>query len=316
MRALVFAYHNLGHDCLQVLIEAGVDVAALVTHEDDPKEEIYFRTPFALARKHDILVRTPTASDLSTPWFVNWVSSLKPEVLFSFYYRYMIPETILSIPPQGAMNMHGSLLPKYRGRCPANWVILKGETETGVTLHYMVRKPDAGDILGQKRIAITGEDTAKTLMEKINVAGVALFRELLPKILEGKAPRIPQDDARASYFGGRKPEDGRIDWNTSAREISNLVRAVTHPYPGAFTELEGEKIFIWEASAAETPVGGSPGEIVSLSPLRIATGRGALTLLSVQLEGETELKGDAFAASHGLKEGGRLSINHSKRGSI
>ncbi|NOY53457.1 MAG: formyltransferase [Deltaproteobacteria bacterium] len=305
MRAVVFGYHNLGHDCLEVLIESGVDVAALITHEDDPKEEIYFRTPFSLARGHDIPVRTPTASELSTPWFVNWIRSLSPEILFSFYYRHMIPEALLAIPTRGAMNMHGSLLPKYRGRCPVNWVIINGEEETGVTLHYMVGAPDAGDIVGQERVAIADDDTAGTLMEKINGAGVALFRRLLPAILEGTAPRIPQDESRASYFSGRRPGDGRIDWKQPAAKIHNLVRAVTHPYPGAFTESGGKKLFVWESRVEEGGTG-EPGEILSTTPLTVAAGSGALALLEVQREGEEEMEGTIFAKRHGLKEGNRL----------
>ncbi len=302
MRAIVFGYHNLGHDCLEILIEAGVEVAALITHEDDPNEEIYFRTPFDLARRHDILVRTPTASELSTPWFVNWIGSLQPEILFSFYYRHMIPEALLSIPPRGAMNMHGSLLPKYRGRCPVNWVILRGEHETGVTLHHMVSAPDAGEIVGQKKVTISEDDTAGTLMEKINKAGVNLFRELLPAILKDRAPRTPQDESQASYFGGRRPEDGRIDWKTDAVKIHNLVRAVTHPYPGAFTFREKKKLFIWESRLEEGKIG-TPGEILSTSPLKVAAESGSLVLLKVQLEGEEEMDGTAFAESAGLKEG-------------
>ncbi len=305
MRALVFGYHNLGHDCLQLLIDAGVEVAALITHEDDPKEEIYFRTPFALARKHDILVRTPTASELSTPWFVNWIDSLNPEIIFSFYYRHMIPEALLSIPPRGAMNLHGSLLPKYRGRCPVNWVIVNGETETGVTLHYMVKAADAGDMVGQKKVAITGEDTAVTLMGKINEAGVELFRELLPEIIAGKAPRIPQDASQATYFGGRRPEDGRIDWRQPAGDLHNLVRAVTHPYPGAFTEREGKRLLVWQSRIDEA-FSGRPGEILSTSPFTVAAGSGALILLRVQEEGEEEMEGGGFAARHDLRKGTRL----------
>jgi len=305
MRALVFGYHNLGHDCLQLLIDAGVEVAALITHEDDPKEEIYFRTPFALARKHDILVRTPMPSELSTPWFVNWIDSLNPEIIFSFYYRHMIPEALLSIPPRGAMNLHGSLLPKYRGRCPVNWVIVNGETETGVTLHYMVKAPDAGDMVGQKKVAITGEDTAVTLMGKINEAGVELFRELLTEIIAGKAPRIPQDASQATYFGGRRPEDGRIDWRQHAGDLHNLVRAVTHPYPGAFTEREGKKLLVWQSRIDEA-FSGRPGEILSTSPFTVAAGSGALILLRVQEEGEEEMEGGSFAARHDLRKGTRL----------
>ena len=134
-------------------------------------------------------------------------------MIFSFYYRHMIPEEILRIPPQGAYNLHGSLLPAYRGRCPVNWVLVNGETQTGVTLHHMVKKADAGDIVGQRVVPIAPEDTAFTLYGKLCDAAGILLDELLPLMKIGQAPRIPQDISRGSYFGGRRPEDGRIDWS-------------------------------------------------------------------------------------------------------
>ncbi|HSQ15812.1 MAG TPA: formyltransferase family protein, partial [Candidatus Binatia bacterium] len=165
--------------------------------------------------------------------------------------------------PLGAMNLHGSLLPMYRGRAPVNWAIVKGETETVVTLHFMTEKPDAGDIVGQTAVPIAFDDTALTLFGKMEAAASRLLADLLPRIANGEIPRRRNDLARGSYFGGRRPEDGRIDWSRPAVEIYNLVRAVTRPYPGAFAELAGEKITVWWAVPLPAETGGalSPGAI-------------------------------------------------------
>ena len=304
MRALVFAYHNVGHACLEVLINEGTEVIAVVTHEDDPREEVWFRSAADLARRNRIPVHTP--SDVRTQAFIRWVESLKPDVIFSFYYRNMLPGEILKIPRLGSMNMHGSYLPKYRGRCPVNWALIHGESETGVTLHDMVPKPDAGGIVGQKKIFIGPEDTARDLFDKITKASAELLSELLPLIREGRAPRIQQNEEDATYFGGRRPEDGRIDWSMNAKEIHNLIRAVTHPYPGAFTYLQGKKALIWKASPLNDPAGRPPGEVVSTSPFKVAAGRGALQVQRAQREGDEEMDGEAFAKKYGIAPGAVL----------
>ncbi len=303
MRVLVFGYHLVGHACLSVLLEEGVEIAAVITHEDDPGETIWFPSVFQLAFDHKIPVRTPGPGDLTTSFFTHWVEDLKPDLIFSFYYRYLIPKNILDIPPMGALNMHGAYLPRYRGRCPVNWVLIHGETETGVTLHEMVEKPDAGDIVGQTRIPISATDTARTLMEKVSSAGADLLRDLLPLIREGRAPRIPQDESRATCFGGRRPEDGEIDWSRSAREIHNLIRAVTHPYPGAFTTSHGKKLLIWKATPLSETTGAAPGEVLSVSPLKVAAGKGGLLLEKIQMEGMEETGGEEFAKIQDLTPG-------------
>ncbi len=140
-------------------------------------------------------------------------------------------------PAHGALNMHGSLLPRYRGRAPVNWAVIKGERETGATLHYMVTKPDAGDIVAQQAVPILPNDTAFDVFGKVTLAAEMVLDQVLPDLLAGTAPRIPQDLARGSYFGGRRPEDGRIDWDAGAAEIHNLVRGVAPPYPGAFCQV-------------------------------------------------------------------------------
>jgi UDP-4-amino-4-deoxy-L-arabinose formyltransferase/UDP-glucuronic acid dehydrogenase (UDP-4-keto-hexauronic acid decarboxylating) len=150
-----------------------------------------------------------------------------PAIIFSFYYRDMVGKEILDIPPAGSLNLHGSLLPRYRGRCPVNWVLINGEKETGVTLHYMTPRPDDGDIVGQKRVPSDDNDTALSLHKKLAIAAGDLLEELLPEILENQVECIPQDHSSASYFGGRRPQDGEIDWRQDAANVRNLVRAVT-----------------------------------------------------------------------------------------
>jgi methionyl-tRNA formyltransferase len=238
--AVVFAYHNVGVRCLSVLLAHGVEVALVVTHEDSPAETIWFDSVERLARLHDLEVAKPP--DPNAAAFVDRIAALRPDFLFSFYYRHMLGPAVLGLAGRGALNLHGSLLPKYRGRVPVNWAILKGERETGASLHYMVEKPDAGAIVAQQAVPILPEDTALEVFGKVTVAAEIVLDRALPDLLAGRAPGIPQDLSRGSYFGGRRPEDGRIDWSRSAREIHDLVRAVAPPYPGAFTEVGGRAV--------------------------------------------------------------------------
>jgi len=240
MRAVIFAYHNVGYRCLSVLLAHGVEVVLVVTHRDNPAECIWFESVRALAQLHGLPVATP--DDPNTPEFIARIAALEPDLLFSFYYRQMLAAELLAIPTRGALNMHGSLLPRYRGRVPVNWAVINGERETGATLHYMVEKPDAGDIVVQQAVPILPDDTAFDVFNKVTVAAEMALDRILPPLLAGTAPRVPQDLTHGSYFGGRKPEDGRIDWRRSAAEIHNLIRGVAPPYPGAFSDVGGRRI--------------------------------------------------------------------------
>lgn len=295
MKAVVFAYHEIGYVCLEELVDFEVEVLCLFTHEDSPGEEIWFRRPAEIAKKHNIPIYTP--GDLKDPRWPRLLNELSPDIIFSFYYRSMIPLSILETSRIGSFNLHGSLLPKYRGRVPVNWVLVHGETKTGVTLHYMTEKPDAGDIIAQREVTIDFDDTAHTLFMKMTGVARLLMRDTLPSLKDGTFTGIPQVGP-SSYFGGRKPEDGLIFWEKGALSIYNLVRAVTHPYPGAFTFLNGKKLFVWKAVPDEGMTGASPGTVVSVKPLAVSTGRGTLQLLRVQLEGEEETDGDRFAEIH------------------
>ena len=259
-RAVVFAYHDVGVRCLKVLLAGGIEVALVVTHEDSPGENIWFDSVAGTARSHDLPVTI--VADPADPAFAARIAALAPDFIFSFYYRQMIGDPILALARRGALNMHGSLLPAYRGRVPVNWAVLHGETRTGATLHHMVTKPDAGDIVAQTEVPILPDDTAGEVFEKVLVAAEITLWRALPGLIDGTAPRIVQNLAAGSYFGGRRPEDGRIDWQQPARRIHDLIRAVAPPYPGAWTEILGPRLIVEQSRLRPTPPGAaSPHEI-------------------------------------------------------
>ncbi|MEN6509618.1 MAG: formyltransferase [Smithella sp.] len=291
MKAVVLAYHNMGITGLAALARHGFDIAAIFTHEDDPGENCWFGSVKDWALQQGIPCYT--TDNINDEEWVDRIKSWKPDVLFSFYYRKMIGKNILDIPRLGALNLHGSLLPAYRGRCPVNWVLVKGEEKTGVTLHFMVEKPDAGDIVGQNEVLIDFHDTARTLYDKLCEAADVLLDDLLPVIKTGQIPRRKQYLAEGSYYGGRRPEDGRINWTQPAKDIYNLIRAVTDPYPGAFALLEnGSRVIIWRALPVEAPdMNGQVGDMESAAQdVLVKTGKNAIKLLDVEVQG-TRLKG-------------------------
>jgi methionyl-tRNA formyltransferase len=245
MKAVAFAYSNVGDRCLRVLCARGVDVALVATHRDNPAETPWFRRVAETAE--ELGLRWMFADDPQAPELAAAVSAAQPDIIFSFYYRAMIPPAILALARRGAYNMHGSLLPQFRGRAPTNWAVLMGASETGATLHEMVAKPDAGAIVDRSAVPILPDDTAVQVFDKVTVAAEQVLWRSLPAILAGVAPRLPNDIAAGSYFSGRKPEDGRIDWTQPAAQVYNLIRAVAPPYPGAFTEVAGKRFVIARA---------------------------------------------------------------------
>lgn len=249
MRAVVFAYHNVGVRCLKVLLARGVEIALVVTHQDNPSETIWFDSVAALCKEKGIPFVTP--DDPKSPELFAAVQAAQPDFIFSFYYRHMLPVALLALAKHGAYNMHGSLLPKYRGRVPVNWAVLHGETETGATLHEMAAKPDAGAIVAQTSVPILPDDTAYEVFGKVTVAAEQALWNALPAMLAGQTPKLPNDLSQGSYFGGRKPEDGRIDWSQPAQNVYNLHRAVAPPYPGAWTTIDGKTFIIAKARLAD-----------------------------------------------------------------
>jgi len=288
--AVVFAYHDVGCRCLGVLLEAGVDVRLVLTHRDSPAETIWFESVEALARGRGIAVETP--EDPNDPAFVERLVALAPDFLFSFYYRQMLSPALLATARRGAFNLHGSLLPKYRGRVPVNWAVIRGERETGATLHEMVAKPDAGRLAGQEAVPIGENDTAADVFRRVTDAAGRVLSRALPGLLAGTLPLVPQDLAAGSYFRGRRPADGRIDWSRPAREIHDLVRGVAPPYPGAFTELDGERARVlgtwWEEPPADLPADAPVGALTAVRGGAFArTGDGRwLEIRALEVAGE------------------------------
>jgi methionyl-tRNA formyltransferase len=304
-RSLVFGYHTMGCVGFDALRRHGYEVAAVFTHRDDPNEEVWWESLAERARAHGIPVHVPGRDDIKSDAFTQLVASYRPDFLFSFYFRWMLPTRVLTLAPRGALNLHGSLLPRYRGRAPVNWVLVNGETKTGVSLHHMVAKPDAGNLVGQEAVEIAFDDTAFTLYRKLEGAAARLLDRALPLLRQGAAPAIPMDLAQGSYCGGRAPEDGLFSWEWPALRSYNLVRGVTHPYPGAFTRVGRKKLYVWWAVPVDEPVTKAPGTVLAVGRdgITVATGQGALRLVTVQLEGEPELPASTFALAHGLASG-------------
>lgn len=235
----MFAYHDVGVRCLKVLLSAGVEVPLVVTTADDPKETQWFASAATLAREYGLPVLMP--AEANTPELERTVTKLRPDFVFSFYFRSMIGAPLLNAARLGALNIHGSMLPRYRGRAPVNWAILHGERETGATLHYMTDRADAGDIVDQLAVPILEDDEAREVFGKVTLAAEIILARSLRGLIDGTAPRMPQQLEAGQYFGRRRPEDGKIDWSRGAREIHNLVRAVAPPFPGAFGQVEGRR---------------------------------------------------------------------------
>jgi methionyl-tRNA formyltransferase len=278
----------------------GVDVALVVTHRDNPKETIWFDSVAELAALHGIPVITP--DNPNTPEVVAQIRALQPDFFFSFYYREMLKRDLLDIPKRGSLNMHGSLLPKYRGRVPVNWAIIHGETETGATLHYMTEKPDNGDIVSQQAVPILPNDTALQVFQKVTVAAEMALNDVLPALLAGKAQAVKQDLSKGAYFGGRKAEDGVIDWSQSAQQIHNLVRAVAPPYPGATTQLLGKAMRILQTLDTRCTVSDEKSAFyVKDGKAYAICGSGVLRVVRFELDG-VETSAAEFAARFGERK--------------
>ncbi|MCP1645863.1 UDP-4-amino-4-deoxy-L-arabinose formyltransferase/UDP-glucuronic acid dehydrogenase (UDP-4-keto-hexauronic acid decarboxylating) [Pseudomonas citronellolis] len=304
-KTLVFAYHDIGCAGIEALLAAGYQIDAVFTHADDARENRFFGSVAQLCAQRGIPVHAP--EDVNHPLWIARIRELQPQFIFSFYYRHLLGEELLACARRGAFNLHGSLLPRYRGRAPANWVLVNGESETGVTLHRMVKRADAGAIIAQQRVAIDAEDTALSLHGKLREAAGELLGRLLPAMLEGDFVEREQDESQASYFGRRTPADGQLDWRRPAGELHNLVRAVTQPYPGAFAPVGERKLIVWQSKVVPGNQGRPAGAVLGVEPLRIACGEDSLEIVAGQ-QGDAGLflAGAQLAREMGLVTGSRL----------
>jgi methionyl-tRNA formyltransferase len=248
--AVVFAYHDVGVRCLKALVQKGIDVKLVVTHNNSPTENIWFESVQETAKNLGLKVTTP--DNPNSAEFVNELKAEAPDFIFSFYYRHMLTPDVLKVAKHNCFNIHGSLLPKYRGRVPINWAIVKGESETGATLHLMTEKPDAGDIVDQMSVPILANDIAFQVFSKVVDAAEKILLRSIDSIVRGDFARKKNDLKAGSYFGGRKLEDGAIELKQRTQEIYNLIRAVAPPYPGAYIEISADKrLFIYQARPSD-----------------------------------------------------------------
>jgi methionyl-tRNA formyltransferase len=257
MRIVFLGATELGFTCCKLIIEKKLaDVACIFTIPREFKIS-YSKTLVKNATFKDFRYFNSTYGipviDITEKMgaYKDEIEKYKPDLILAIGWYYLIPKSIRDIAPKGCIGMHGSLLPKYRGGAPLVWAIINGEKETGISLFYLEDGIDAGDIIAQEKIIIEPEDTIKTLIDKMTGYSLLIIEKYLPMIADGTAPRINQDNSKATLVPQRKPDDGLIDWNWDAEKIKNFIRAQTKPYPGAFTIFNGKKITIWDADIEE-----------------------------------------------------------------
>ncbi len=288
-------------------------VAAIITIDEEDTSKISgFRSFDGLAEKFNIPfykikhIRTPEAYEL--------IKSLNPDLIMVMGWSQLVGDDVLALPPLGSIGLHTTLLPRHRGRAPVPWAIIKSLGRSGNTLFYFTPGVDNGDIIAQKHFYITLDDTAQTVYDKATRAGIDLVMEYLPAILEGTAPKIKQDEALADHWPKRRPKDGLINWSAPALEIHNLIRGVTHPYPGAFTFINGKKLLIWEShllGAYELGFEPLPGKIhdqaIYETGIIVGCGDTAILISKVQLEGEEEQSALEFINTANIEIGALFS---------
>lgn len=304
MKTVVFAYAEMGCAGISALLNAGYDISAIFTHSDTGTESHFFDSVARLAAEQGIPVYAP--EDVNHPLWVDRIKTMAPDYIFSFYYRALLNDSILSCAKLGAFNLHGSLLPKYRGRAPLNWVLVNGETETGVTLHRMVKRADAGDIVAQQRVAIDEQDNALTLHRKLVACATEVLNGALPAVIRGDIVTTPQNESEATVVGRRTPEDGRIKWEAPAQTVNNLVRAVTYPWPGAFAFAGTVKFVVWKSRVHNVDHHAKPGTVLSVEPFLIACGEGALEVMTGQSDNGVFMNGSQLAQNLGMVKGALL----------
>ena len=303
LRILYIGARIVGHRCLKALLEAGAHIAGLL-YLDESKAGV--TTAFC---SFDDLIETyrlPSMpfTTLHDPAVLAWAAERRAEVGMVVGVSQLIGPELLTLPRQGFIGMHPTLLPEGRGRAPIPWAIIKGLKRTGVSLFWCDPGADTGDLLSQTEIPIYYEDTSALLGERADLAAARLLVESLPSLASGTAQRLPQDESRATVWARRRPEDGLIDWCGSARQVYDWVRALSSPYPGAFTYRAGRKLWVWEVRESRDQRKGAPGEILANLPhgTLVATGEGNVLLTRVQWDGEY----DAGTGENGLEPGSRF----------
>lgn len=280
-RVVVFGYGPLAVTSLQTLAALSVTPAALVIPGNRTGDDVNVAASFAKSQGIPTLVQ-PQRARIAP--FLAEIKALHPELFFVWSYSMLLPPELIALAPLGAVNMHGGLLPHYRGGHVMNWAIANGERETGATLAYLDEGIDTGSVIAEQRFRIDEQDDAATVRDKLKIAGRALLEAWWPAIEQGSAPRTPQDESKARYYRMRTADDGLIDWSLSNRQIHNLVRALAAPWPGAFATVNGSRLVIRRTEPATRASTAAPGTVVSNdgTGLRIATGDGDLRVIAAE----------------------------------
>lgn len=281
MKVIFLGNHDVGIATLTTL-KSCADIVGVVAHPIDPEEGMRFASVYQFARRNDLRVIRGRGTDAIV---FKFIQRLKPDLIWVTDYRYLLPKTILSIPKLGSVNLHPSLLPEYRGRAPINWAILKGEQQIGVTAHFLDEGVDTGDIIKQIPLTLDKDQDVSHALKELIPLYQTLTSDVIDFFRAGDVPRQTQSISQGSIFRARTPEDGRIDWSRPAKEINNLVRAVTSPYPGAFTSCKTTKIYIWKSKVLSMANQSKfkPGSVIALGENdqpKVQCGSGVLEILN------------------------------------
>lgn len=290
---------------LRMLVEEGYDVISVVTQPDRPvgRKKILTPTP---VKEEALRLGLPVyqPNKLKNPEELEVVLGLKPDLVITAAFGQILPTEILETPKFGAINVHASLLPDYRGGAPIHQAIIDGKTETGVTIMYMVDRLDAGDIISQTAVPIEKHDHTGSMFDKLSIAGTELLKETLPAILDGVNERIPQDETKVTFARNISREQERIDWNRSAEEIYNQVRGL-HPWPVAYTVFKQDSMKIWWSQIADVTSNGNPGEVVKLAEdaIHVQTGKGILAITELQPAGKKRMTAKEYLTGPKIQAG-------------
>lgn len=293
---------------LKMLVEEGHTIVSVVTQPDRPvgRKKILTPTPVKeQALELGLPIYQP--EKLKDPEQAQKILDLEPDLIVTAAFGQILPTAILEAPTLGAINVHASLLPEYRGGAPIHQAIIDGKKETGVTIMYMVDRLDAGDIISQTTVPIEDTDHTGSMFEKLSTAGMDLLKETLPSIIDGTNPRIPQDEERVTFARNISREQERIDWDKSAHEIYNQVRGL-HPWPVAFTTFDGANIKVWWSEISDSQKGGAPGVIVELAKdaIIVQTGDGTLAIKELQPAGKKRMTAEDYLRGPKLQVGDRF----------
>ena len=289
-RIVFLGNHTVGVRALRVL-QRDADLVGVVAHPDDPEDGVRYESVYDEAVRRGLPVLRGTGRSAVVMEFVR---KCAPDLLWVTDYRYLLPSLLVNLARLGAVNLHPSLLPRYRGRASINWAILRGETELGLSAHLIDDGMDTGDIMAQRRYTLAQHEDVGDALEKLYPLYEAITAEVVAAFLSGSLPRRAQEVAHASVFPRRTPEDGLIDWTAPSRDVWNLIRAVAAPYPGAFSSAGSTRLTIWRAAAVESfarDTSPEAGEILDVSPdrksLTVACGDAALVVTRYSLAAQT-----------------------------